>query len=178
MIELLCAVCSKGANLLLNIGPKPDGSIPQVEMTSGGLNGAALKGNGVYPATICCNLTNGKMPHGGNKRFKGLPMIAFDGKDRCLVNLKKGTAVRYKYFDLADTSAIEITARGKGEIAISCGESAPGKIFVSGNIWKPYQAEITCSQSKSVLTFEIEKGTVDILSFSLIEKIDISKKAL
>ncbi len=29
VIELLCAVCSKGANLLLNIGPKPDGSIPQ-----------------------------------------------------------------------------------------------------------------------------------------------------
>lgn len=28
VIELLCAVCSKGANLLLNIGPKPDGSIP------------------------------------------------------------------------------------------------------------------------------------------------------
>ena len=37
------------------------------------------------------------MPHGGNKRFKGLPMIAFDGKDRCLVNLKKGTVACYKY---------------------------------------------------------------------------------
>ena len=105
-------------------------------------------------------------------------MIVFYGKDRCLVNLKKSIVVRYKYFDLADTSAIEITARGKGEIAISCGASTPGKILVSGNRWKTYQAEITCSQSKSVLTFEIEKGTVDILSFSLIEKTDISKKAL
>lgn len=28
VIELLCAVVSKGANLLLNIGPKPDGSLP------------------------------------------------------------------------------------------------------------------------------------------------------
>ena len=37
------------------------------------------------------------MPHGGNKRFKDLPMIAFDGKDRCLVNLKKGTVACYKY---------------------------------------------------------------------------------
>ena len=119
------------------------------------------------------------MPHGGNKRFKGLPMIAFDGKDRCLVNLKKGTVACYKYFDLANTKEIEITARGKGEIAISCGGRAPGKIFVSENRWKPYKAEITCSQSKSVLTFKIEKGTVDILSFSLIEKkTDISKKAL
>lgn len=141
-----------------------------MEMTSCGLNGGALKGNGVYPATICCNLTNGKMPHGGNKRFKSLPMIAFDGQDRCLVNLKKGTVACYKYFDLANTKEIEITARGNGEIAISCGESAPEKIIVSGNRWKPYQAEITCSQSKSVLTFIIEKGTVDILNFTLIEK--------
>ena len=145
----------------------PDGRIPQVEMTSCGLNGGALKGYGVYPATICCNLTNGKMPHGGNKRFKGLPMIAFDGQDRCLVNLKKGTTVKYKYFDLAETKKIEITARGNGEIAISCGESALGKIFVSGNIWKMYKADITCDQNKSVLTFKIEKGTTDILNFTL-----------
>ena len=53
------------------------------------------------------------MPHGGNKRLKGLPMIVFDGKDRCLVNLKKSIVVRYKYFNLADTNAIGITARGK-----------------------------------------------------------------
>ena len=84
-------------------------------------------------------------------------MIAFDGKDRCLVNLKKGTVACYKYFDLANTKEIEITARGKGEIAISCGESAPRKIFVSENRWKPYKAEITFSQSKSLLTFKIEK---------------------
>ena len=32
VIELVCAVCSKGANLLLNIGPKPDGSLPQEAM--------------------------------------------------------------------------------------------------------------------------------------------------
>lgn len=29
LIEQLCALVSKGANLLLNIGPKPDGSIPE-----------------------------------------------------------------------------------------------------------------------------------------------------
>ena len=80
------------------------------------------------------------------------------------------TVACYKYFDLANTKEIEITARGNGEIAISCRESAPEKIIVSGNRWKPYQAEITCSQSKSVLTFIIEKGTVDILNFTLIEK--------
>ena len=91
-----------------------------------------------------------------------------DGKDRCLVDLKKGTIVRYKYFDLTDTNAIKITAKGNGEIAIYCGESALGKIFVSGNIWKTYKADITCGQNKSVLIFKIEKGTVDMLNFTLI----------
>ena len=132
------------------------------------IRGGALKGHGLYPATICCNLTNGKMPHGGNKRFKGLPMIAFDGQDRCLVNLKKGTTVKYKYFDLAETKMIEITARGSGEIAISCEESALGKICVSGDIWKTYKADITCGQNKAVLIFTVEKGIVDILNFTLI----------
>lgn len=145
-----------------------DGSIPQVEMTSCGLNGGALKGNGLYPATICCNLTNGKMPHGGNKHFKDLPMITFDGKDRCLVNLKKGTLVRYKYFDLAKTKEIKITARGKGEISISCGERMLGKIVVSGNDWQTYKANIMDGQNHSALSFKIEKGTVDIFNFTLV----------
>ena len=34
----------------------PDGSIPQVEMTSCGLNGGPLEGRGTYPAYIACNL--------------------------------------------------------------------------------------------------------------------------
>ena len=34
----------------------PDGSIPQVEMTSCGLNGGPLVGKGTYPAHIACNL--------------------------------------------------------------------------------------------------------------------------
>ena len=108
------------------------------------------------------------MPHGGNEWLKGLPMIVFDGKDRYLVNLKKSIVVRYKYFNLADTNAIGITARGKGEIAMSCEESAVGKICVSGNMRKTYKADVTCVQNKSVLIFTVGKGIVDVLNFTLI----------
>lgn len=45
----------------------PDGSIPQVEMTSCGLNGGPLVPQGVYPAPYACNLTNGHMPHATNR---------------------------------------------------------------------------------------------------------------
>lgn len=48
----------------------PDGSIPQVEITSCGLNNGPLVAEGAYPAGICCNLTNGSMPHGSNSSFK------------------------------------------------------------------------------------------------------------
>ena len=61
--------CAEKIQILSN------GRIPQVEITSCGLNDGDLCGRGQYPATICCNLTNGKMPHGGNKSFKNIPMI-------------------------------------------------------------------------------------------------------
>lgn len=59
-------------------------------------------------------------------------------------------------------------ARGKGEIAMSCEESAVGKICVSGNMRKTYKADITCVQNKSVLIFTVGKGIVDVLNFTLI----------
>ncbi len=40
-----------------------DGHFIQAEMTSCGLNGGPLAAQGTYPAVICCNLTNGHMPH-------------------------------------------------------------------------------------------------------------------
>lgn len=39
----------------------PDGSIPQVEITSCGLNGGPLKAEGRYPMDICCYLSGGKL---------------------------------------------------------------------------------------------------------------------
>ena len=94
-------------------------------------------------------------------------MIVFYGKDRCLVNLKKYSR-KVLYFNLADTNAIGITARGKGEIAMFCEESAVGKICVSGNMRKKYKADVTCDQNKSVLFFTVGKGIVDVLNFTLI----------
>ena len=145
----------------------PDGSIPQVEVTSCGLNGGSLKGVGTYPAAICCNITDGKMPHGGNRRFKHLPCVKFDGKDRCLVGLKRGTRVRYKFVDLTKTKKIVLKARGRGEIFISCGDNICGKTSVAGSEWKEYEVQIEGGNDKSVLTFIVKKGKVDILDLTL-----------
>ena len=117
------------------------------------------------PVLIC--MFDGKMPHGGNKRFKHLPCVKFDGKDRCLVDLKKGTKVRYKFFDLAKTKKIILKARGRGEIFISCGDKIFGNTSVTGDRWKEYEVQIEGGNDKSVLTFIVKKGKVDILDFTL-----------
>ena len=56
-----------------------DGTIPQVEITSCGLNGSPLKGKGVYPAYLACNLfTDTPSVYVGGDRF---PKVMQDGRD-------------------------------------------------------------------------------------------------
>lgn len=144
---------------------KDDGSIPQTELTSCGLNDGPLKAEGEFPATVCCNLTNNKMPHGGNKSFKNLPMITFDGKDRYLKNLRKRSVARYKYFDFSEADSISLTIRGDAIIKVSIDDELIGKISISSSSWEEKTLPLCSSKKKAVLSFEIEKGNADILSF-------------
>ena len=103
-----------------------DGSIPQVEMTSCGLNGGPLEGVGEYPASICCCLK----PKKGNVfyPFFRLPWqslsetyITQSGKDSDTVetqyihNLKDGCLLGYKYFDLSATKTVSLAVKGKAK---------------------------------------------------------------
>lgn len=93
----------------------PDGSIPQVEMTSCGLNGKVLKGDGSYPAVICCNLTNGKMTHGANKnKSTAEPCVSSDRKERFIKSISDNTLIGYKYFNFSGTVTVTLDVRGNG----------------------------------------------------------------
>ncbi|MBP5261689.1 MAG: family 43 glycosylhydrolase [Clostridiales bacterium] len=95
---------------------KPDGNFDQVEITSCGLNGGPLEGAGTYPAVICCNLTNGMMPHGSNTVYSAsFPNITNKGNDRFIGEIDEGTLIGYKYLDLRSVSEIGITARVETE---------------------------------------------------------------
>ena len=99
--------CAEKINIL------PDGSIPQVEMTSCGLNSGVLKGDGVYPAAICCNLTNGKMMHGTNKnKTTTEPCVSSDGNERYIKGISNNTLIGYKYFCLSGTVTLTLKLRG------------------------------------------------------------------
>ena len=139
-----------------------DGSIPQVEITSCGLNGGPLKGVGEYPAVICCNLTNGHMPHGGNAAFAGIPMITNCGEERFLTALKAGVMFAYKYFDLTETREVVVTARGKG--VLSLGEAS---VKVDSSDWKEYRLPAPSHGARDALTFHVTEGELEVLKFAL-----------
>lgn len=140
----------------------PDGSIPQVEITSCGLNGGPLRGEGRYPAVICCNLTNGKMPHGGNASFTGIPMVTSENGERFLANLTAGTSFTYKYFDLRGTVRVHAEACGKGVLALD-GESAA----IDAADWTEYALPVKRHGEREPLRFEVTAGELRIRSIVL-----------
>ena len=93
---------------------KEDGTISQVELTSCGLNGKALATGKEYqyPAVICCNLTNGNMPHGSNSIYKiPFPNVTHKDEERFIAEIENGTFIGYKYFDFQDVNEIAVQIR-------------------------------------------------------------------
>lgn len=103
-----------------------DGSIPQVEVTSCGLNGGPLVAKGVYPAPICCNLTNGEMPH-SHCLERVLPHIVCKDGERIVSEIGKNTMIGYKYFKFENTKKIGVTYK-------TCGEYVNGYLSVKFDV--------------------------------------------
>lgn len=93
-----------------------DGSIPQAEMTSCGLNDGPLSAEGTYPAMIACNLTNGHMPHGSNSVFQiSFPNVTHKGQERFIAEIEDHTLIGYKYFECRSVKQFGITYRMETE---------------------------------------------------------------
>ncbi len=95
---------------------KEDGSIDQVEITSCGLSEKPLPGFGTYPAGIACNISNGNMPHGSNRKYDfAFPHVANDENDRFIAQIENHTLIGFKYFDFQNTTALTMKVRGEGK---------------------------------------------------------------
>lgn len=104
----------------------PDGSIPQVEMSSCGLNDGPLAGTGSYEARIACTLKSAEgtfaCTHTFEKDKKGIhPFFTQTGGDReengdqYIANMTNGAQAGFKYFSLNELQWISVTVRGSGK---------------------------------------------------------------
>lgn len=163
-----CDYSRQGCAEEIEIGE--DGSIPQVEITSCGLNGGPLKADGKYPAVIACHITNGKMPLLSNKKYEGtIPMVTHGGGERYITNIDSGSIVSFKYFDFAKMSGkliIDACVKGKGEIVMLLDGVPAGKTAVDNEGRNTFSLDYRLeSAGKKTLSFKYKgSGSFDLYS--------------
>lgn len=106
-----------------------DGTIPQVEMTSCGLNGRPLASKGTYSAAIACNLicnkNDQKITYG--QSLKDIQPYIYEEKGAAsdseavqyIANIMDQTIVGFKYFQCEELKNVQLCIRGTGEGTIS-----------------------------------------------------------
>lgn len=159
-----------------------DGEFYQAEMTSCGLNQIPLRGKGIYPSYIACNIYGKK-----GTRFlsmikhpkSGTPYLTQDGKDRnCgpdqyIANVCDGATIGYKYFDTTKTTECGICICGNAEGVIKIREGEKGKLLAQIPIYptrKPavFRSVFSGGTQKQALYFEFKgKGKFNFYSFLL-----------
>lgn len=160
----------------------PDGTIPQVEMTSCGLNRGPFAGTGTYGAYIACNLSSAKGTYLYGREFAQdltHPYFTQTGPDRegsgdqYIANLQNGAWVGFKYFALGEAKQISVRVRGSfdGVIAVSTelGGAPAAQIHVAaGEGWREWSGPFHVNDGTFALYF-ICKGTgkLDFCSFTL-----------
>lgn len=102
----------------------PDGSIPQVEVTTGGMNKGPLPAKGGWSAAYACHLThrdNEKMVRYREADPQVLPSIWEDSSSedetkrvQYIRNITDGTTIGFKYFSADQVKEISLVLRGKG----------------------------------------------------------------
>lgn len=155
---------------------KDDGSIPQVEITSCGLNNAPLAAVGKYPAVIACNITNGHMPHGSNKIYtESFPNVSHRDGEQFIAEIADNTLIGYKYFAISSNTKFSITYRGdaKGTFTISSSLDgiSIGKIHIApSRVWTELVTDVEFEDGVSAIYLKFSGyGIVEL------KKSDLSK---
>ena len=153
----------------------PDGHFPQVEMTSCGLNGGPLRGEGEYPAYIACNLfTDKPSMYVGEE---GCPRVIQDGRDGdeedgYIANIKNSATAGFKYFDCRGVKAISVKTRGYAGGKIEVRTSIEGEVLAElpipfSNVWETITAPLDLPDGVYAiyLTYRGD-GTASLCSFT------------
>lgn len=136
-----------------------DGAIPQVEITSCGLNGGPLMGRGEYPAYIACHLFTAE-PH-ILCDTPGLPRVMQDGADgdKCtgyVGNLTNDTTIGFKYFDCRGVKRVGVKTRGynNGVFEVKTAWDGPALAAIpvaSSNVWAESSVAVEIPDGRQAL---------------------------
>lgn len=164
----------------------PDGSIPQVELTSCGLNEGPLLGKGSYEARIACHLMSRKGTFLYEKSFmedkeRIHPYFTQSGEDReengdqYIANMTDGSIAGFKYFRFEGTTQIQITTKGTGKGMVEIRTALDGDLI--GQICVKPSEEWHLSSLKTPVALNgiqalyftyIGEGNMDFLQFELL----------
>lgn len=142
-----------------------DGSIPQVEMTSCGLNQEPLPGTGTYEARIACNLAgkDGAIAYEKDKwEDHKHPYFTQSGADRendgdqYIANMHDGAWAGFKYFTFNQEKQITVSVRGTGlgilEVRTERKDTPIAKIDITpSDSWKEFVAEFSPKEGVKAL---------------------------
>ena len=160
----------------------PDGTIPQVEMTSIGMCAKPFATGEKIPAYAACNLycptEQAYTGDPGSWLDSRFPKITQDGADGdetegYIANLRDGTTAGFKYVDCQGVSRVTVTLRGGGGEAIEIltrwdGEPV-GEIQIdSWTEWKEFSAEVKIPDGCHAIYLRYRgHGYISLLSFQL-----------
>ena len=137
----------------------PDGSIPQVEITSRGI-GHPIKAEGKIEAARCCNLITKKSVRLGVGIAQKRTRIDDDGKDIFVADIEDGTELGYKYLSFTNVKKISLTCRGKEaviEIFINDERQKCGEVKTEiTNDWQSFSAEVDIPDGTHALYLKIK----------------------
>lgn len=161
----------------------PDGRIPQVELTSCGLNGGPLPAEGNWPAAIACHLTGqdpDKLLDFRNMDPGAIPHIreaeGENGKEQYITNMTDGTQAGYKYFQAERPVSVTLCLRGRAQGTISLhldGPEAPvhaeAELKLAAEAWRTVALQGSFSGTHSLYLRFHGEGRFDLLSLGFQE---------
>ena len=143
-----------------------DGKIKQVEITSCGLNGGPLRGEGDYPAYIACHLFTEKPElYAGDP---ALPRVTQDGCDGdkgegYIARIQDGTTIGFKYFNCRGVRRVSIETRAYAHGVFEVRTAWDGPVLAeipidSSNIWQRRGADARIPDGVQAL-YLVYRGT-------------------
>lgn len=155
-----------------------DGSIPQVEVTSCGLNSGPLPARGIYEARIACNLWGKKgtfayrQPHHQEPEYPYFTQTGTDREengDQYIANMTDGSVAGFKYFSFdGRNQLLRVTVRGSAEgtvtVLTDLGNTPIAKIQIHRTeTWQDYITELPAMLGTKALFLRYEgTGSLDL----------------